>query len=541
MCLPCLLAQLQDTALDQAEELFRLHSLLDLPMLLKNSAMDCDQEQVDELIVQFREHADRVQEVCRLLFHVAPSITLQINAGHTETSLEIHWEQLLTALTTLVVYPTSKIAKENFETFSDVWTTLLSDVSQLNRDIGVVLNNYRSRELEDQQNYFLHHQHQQQHRNHMPISMPHHMPPPPLPPMHHYEHRSHHHNAMMNHHHPNMNPIVPLNPYHSNGYNNNNDHHHHYAHHQAYGPYDQDESMHYGEPMHRGEAMHHNDMMHHAEPMHRGDMMHHNEYASYDYPGQYHAPMGPPEAMMMMPQYNHPPHIPNMGMAGGGGGPSSSGMGTSSMMDMSNGTLPPHRPTSVQINPEVDVVEIAPNNESTVEIEDNDIVRKAKAMSAMAMAMFQFTRGEGELKTTQDLFTQAEFFADEANKLYKIVRHFTYQVRVQQWRWILLQVFPLDELVCVFPTNCECALQLQIPAGMAKKELLDCIDQVPNYVQQLQFAVKNVTVGKTATFTKVDSVIQESKSLMQVITRVVAACMNCANKVCAQGLSISTR
>jgi len=65
---------------------------------------------------------------------------------------------------------------------------------------------------------------------------------------------------------------------------------------------------------------------------------------------------------------------------------------------------------------------------ATADTEDNDIARKAKSMSTMAISMYQFTRGEGELKTTQDLFTQAEFFADEANKLYKIVRHFTYQV-----------------------------------------------------------------------------------------------------------------
>jgi len=62
--------------------------------------------------------------------------------------------------------------------------------------------------------------------------------------------------------------------------------------------------------------------------------------------------------------------------------------------------------------------------------EDNDIVRRAKAMSLMAFSMYQFTRGEGELKTTQDLFTQAEFFAEEANKFYKVVRVFTYQVNV---------------------------------------------------------------------------------------------------------------
>lgn len=61
--------------------------------------------------------------------------------------------------------------------------------------------------------------------------------------------------------------------------------------------------------------------------------------------------------------------------------------------------------------------------------ENNDIVKRAKNMSAMAMAMYQFTKGEGTLKTTQDLFTQAEYFAEEANRLYKVVRQFSYQVR----------------------------------------------------------------------------------------------------------------
>jgi len=60
--------------------------------------------------------------------------------------------------------------------------------------------------------------------------------------------------------------------------------------------------------------------------------------------------------------------------------------------------------------------------------ENNDIVKRAKNMSSMAFSMYQFTRGEGALKTTQDLFTQAEYFAEEANRLYKVVRHFSYQV-----------------------------------------------------------------------------------------------------------------
>lgn len=60
--------------------------------------------------------------------------------------------------------------------------------------------------------------------------------------------------------------------------------------------------------------------------------------------------------------------------------------------------------------------------------ENNDIVKRAKNMSSMAFSMYQFTRGEGSLKTTQDLFTQAEYFAEEANRLYKVVRQFSYQV-----------------------------------------------------------------------------------------------------------------
>ncbi|XP_044012425.1 alpha-catulin isoform X2 [Aphidius gifuensis] len=128
--------------------------------------------------------------------------------------------------------------------------------------------------------------------------------------------------------------------------------------------------------------------------------------------------------------------------------------------------------------------------------ENNDIVKRAKNMSSMAFSMYQFTRGEGALKTTQDLFTQAEYFAEEANRLYKVVRQFSYQV----------------------------------PGGSQKKELLENLDRIPTYVQQLQFTVKNPTVGKAATFSKVDNVIQETKNLMNVISKVVTTCFECATK-----------
>ena len=72
---------------------------------------------------------------------------------------------------------------------------------------------------------------------------------------------------------------------------------------------------------------------------------------------------------------------------------------------------------------------------------------------------------------------------------------------------------------------------VQVPGGPHKKELLENLDRVPTYVQQLQFTVKNPTVGKAATFIKVDNVIQETKNLMNVISKVVTTCFVCATKV----------
>lgn len=74
-------------------------------------------------------------------------------------------------------------------------------------------------------------------------------------------------------------------------------------------------------------------------------------------------------------------------------------------------------------------------------------------------------------------------------------------------------------------------LRFQVPAGTMKKELLEHLDKVPTYVQQLQFTVKEPTVGRAATFSKVDNVIQETKHLMNVISKVVTTCFDCANKV----------
>ncbi|KAM3720321.1 Alpha-catulin [Dirofilaria immitis] len=130
------------------------------------------------------------------------------------------------------------------------------------------------------------------------------------------------------------------------------------------------------------------------------------------------------------------------------------------------------------------------------EYAENDIVKRAKAMSSMAYNMYLFTRGDGPLKTTHDLFTQAEFFAEQANKMYKTVREFCYEV----------------------------------PGSAEKNDLSTILEKIPIHCQQLQVLVKSPTVGKPATFSKVDSVIQETKNLMNEIAKLVTACFVCATK-----------
>ncbi|OQV26194.1 Alpha-catulin [Hypsibius exemplaris] len=126
----------------------------------------------------------------------------------------------------------------------------------------------------------------------------------------------------------------------------------------------------------------------------------------------------------------------------------------------------------------------------------NDIVKRAKNMSSMAYTMYLFTKGDGSLKTTQDLFTQAEFFTEEANRLCRAIRDFANQV----------------------------------PQGLQKVELVTTLDKIPSLIQHLTATIKNPTVGKTATFNKVETVIQQTKDLMNAIAKLVTTCFICATK-----------
>lgn len=126
----------------------------------------------------------------------------------------------------------------------------------------------------------------------------------------------------------------------------------------------------------------------------------------------------------------------------------------------------------------------------------NDIVKRAKNMSSMAYAMYMFTRGEGSLKTTLDLFKQAEYFAEEGNKLFRSVREFVGQV----------------------------------PDCQLRSELMMYLEQIPSHCQQLNFTTKSPSAGKSSTFNKVDCTIQETKSLLLCIVRLVPICYSLSAK-----------
>ncbi|XP_022242430.1 alpha-catulin-like isoform X1 [Limulus polyphemus] len=339
--------QLQDTTLDHSDELFKVTNEVELMNRLKNAAVTGDRNKLGGYAEKFSEHVDHLQEVCKLLHHVAMNEALQVSSKHVDYCLKVYGAQVLNACHTLYLHPTSKIARENFDVFSDMWQSLVNDVASISCDIA---------------------------------------------------------------------------------------------------------------------------------EMYLGKI-----------------PQRPPEK----PPEKQPEKLPT---------PPASTSQTKPVKQVS--ITKPTKPVKVEVEEKEKIEKVGlemKNLTSEMDAEtekhltgenDSDIVRRARGMSQMAFSAYQFTRGEGELKTTQDLFTQAEIFAEEANKLYKDIRQFSYQV----------------------------------PGGPQKKDLLENLDKVPTYVQQLQFTVRSPTVGKAATFTKVDNVIQGTKNLMNVVSKVVTTSLVCASK-----------
>ncbi|XP_038072422.1 alpha-catulin-like isoform X2 [Patiria miniata] len=317
--------QLQNTALDQASEIFRSNDDQDLLANLKQTGATGDLDRVEEHSLKFSEHSEQLQEACRLLGHIAGTAPLAISADYAENNIKSIGPQIVALATTLAIHPSSKIAKESLEVFSDTWESQVNDLSLLVKEI----NDCCQGKTSEKQVY---------------LSLP------------------------------------------------------------------------------------------------------------------------------------RPGYIP---------------------VSKHGSTPKSIKPAKLDAEEQAKIAKLGlemklMTSELDAETDkwgdqDNDIFKRAKNMSSMAYSMYLFTRGEGMLKTTQDLFKQAEYFGEEGNKLFRSLKQFAAQVP-------------------------ECSL---------RTELSSLIDQIPSYCQQLLFITKSPTMGKVATFNKVDNTIQETQNLLSTISRIV--------------------
>lgn len=75
--------------MDQASEVFKSNEDGELINALKAAGLAGQRERVDELSVKFEEHSEQVQEVCKLLRHIAVTDPLIVWCEHTEQNLKM--------------------------------------------------------------------------------------------------------------------------------------------------------------------------------------------------------------------------------------------------------------------------------------------------------------------------------------------------------------------------------------------------------------------------------------------------------------------
>uniref|UniRef100_A0A674EF49 Alpha-catulin n=1 Tax=Salmo trutta TaxID=8032 RepID=A0A674EF49_SALTR len=140
------------------------------------------------------------------------------------------------------------------------------------------------------------------------------------------------------------------------------------------------------------------------------------------------------------------------------------------------------------------------------EDQEHDIVRQGQSLSSMAYSMHLFTRGEGLLKTTTDLFHQAEVLSEEGLQLCSSLHTFSTQL--------------MDE---------------------EKVVVLSEMEKLMGLCQQLQMGVRTPVQGKTATFQKVDSSIQNTRAIITVVIYLLPVCNKIVRKRSSLGSPQSWR
>ncbi|XP_059781237.1 alpha-catulin isoform X2 [Balaenoptera ricei] len=96
------------------------------------------------------------------------------------------------------------------------------------------------------------------------------------------------------------------------------------------------------------------------------------------------------------------------------------------------------------------------------EDQEDEIVRYGRNMSSMAYSLYLFTRGEGPIKTFQDLIHQLEAFAEEGLKLASSVQAFSKQLKDDDKRMLLLEINKLVPLCHQLQAVTKTPLQNQV-------------------------------------------------------------------------------
>ncbi|XP_041513453.1 alpha-catulin isoform X2 [Microtus oregoni] len=96
------------------------------------------------------------------------------------------------------------------------------------------------------------------------------------------------------------------------------------------------------------------------------------------------------------------------------------------------------------------------------EDQENEIVRHGRNMSRVAYSLYLFTRGEGPLKTSQDLVHLLEVFAAEGLKLTSNVQTFSKQLKDDDKLMLLLEINKLIPLCHQLQTMTKTSLQNRV-------------------------------------------------------------------------------
>ena len=365
----------------------------------------------------FAEHIDYVEDVCKLISHVAVREAERVRAKHSQVNLHIYGPQVIVASNTFCMDPTSKIASETFDNFSDMWRYLVNDVIQVAKEIlesfksFSLLGGTASTQPAPNRTYF-----NSVFQNRDPFSV---SGPTTSYPSRQRQQRQ----INTGNYRPGHSSLPP------------------------------------------------------QTRMVNSELVSRSGYID----------RGPPDGMA--------------GMAIGSDGRWEERRGNGPSYPAPGGYT--YSGSRSGLTTARDILE----NYKDVG-DDNDILKRARYMLQVATNMHGFTRSDGKIKTTQDFFTQAEIFTEECNRLYKLIRMFSYIV----------------------------------PTGEDKRVLMQIADHIPRHCGQLQLLIQLPGLGKESTFRKVDSILKENNQIMYLIAKVVQMCFSNAKTYSLdfRGITLST-